>query len=406
MPATTQLRIIAPTRQRHLHAVSKLLTATFHRPEDSFTEEHIRQRYLTHSHYCWKASRIGLYGADIVTHFGVWDYQMAIGSARVRVGGIGAVATAADYRKRGFMALTAPASIAAMRAQGFHLSLLFGIDDFYHRFRYVPAWAEHVYIVETSELPGEPPRGRCRPFRLGNQPEFAELHNREYSCVTGMAIRPTYRYRPTESSLAGLCWRDSAGNMAGYIAYDHNAQADPATLHYSSSAGDADEQLRAFARVARKLACTTVRFVGIPEQGELAQRLRGMQCRRETSFRRTGGPMVRLLNLPATCAQLCGELTRRLAGSGCAGWQGVLRILNGEDDVYLALADGQVTITSPTPTPHRVEGGDAIAQLLIGSAPQHEICRVAGMKLYGDAPQLLEALFPAQHPSLLPWDRF
>jgi predicted N-acetyltransferase YhbS len=129
--------VIAPDRRKHADAVIDLMGKALPQGRGYYwMRDACRDVYLLRAHYDWRPSRIGLISNRVVTHFGIWDYQMRVGSARVRVGGVGGVATDADYRKRGLMDRTARASMEAMRAQGYDVSLLFGIDDFYHRFGY------------------------------------------------------------------------------------------------------------------------------------------------------------------------------------------------------------------------------------------------------------------------------
>jgi predicted acetyltransferase len=113
------LRVIAPDPHQHGNEVVELCAKTFGSYFDR--RKDLRNWYLLNSHYDWKTSAIGLIDGQIVTHYGVWDYQMRIGSAVVRCGGIGSVATHGDFRKQGLMAQTIPASLQAMRRAGYDL---------------------------------------------------------------------------------------------------------------------------------------------------------------------------------------------------------------------------------------------------------------------------------------------
>lgn len=120
--SNTNLRVIAPDPQQHGNEVVELCAKTFNPYFDR--RKDLKNWYLLNSHYDWKTSAIGLMDAQIVTHYGVWDYQMRIGSAVVRCGGIGTVATHDDFRKQGLMGQTIPVSLRAMRQAGYDATRL------------------------------------------------------------------------------------------------------------------------------------------------------------------------------------------------------------------------------------------------------------------------------------------
>ena len=401
MKRTKELRLLAPEPERHAEAIYDLLAKVFHLKDYYFGRDWCREHYIGHSHYDWQATRIGLFGEEIVTHYGVWDYQMRIGGARVRTGGIGAVATSGDYRKLGLMAQTAQASIAAMRARGYDFTLLFGIDNFYGKLGYVRAWPEITYTVNVADLPLDSPQVSPRLFTIRHRADLAELYNRTFATVTGTAVRPTYRRCFLTPLPKGMRWDHTDGTPAGYLIY----RQDGARLKHVESVGDVDEVLRLLGMLARRNGCQEVQFCDLPYTSPLCARLRRGNCRAETNYRRDGGPLICLLNLTQVLEKMAGELTDRLQASLLAGWKGNLRIAGAGQDAMLAITGGQVRIAPAAPTRHTVEGGNEIAQLLIGAAPPNEIVSSAGMRLTGDAARLLDVLFPAQHPVLLTLDR-
>jgi hypothetical protein len=90
-----RLEIVAPDPKRHLEPLLDMYGKVFSDFINYYDAVRAgRERYIGNSHYHWGVSRVGLVGGRVVTHYGVWDYQMRIGSARVRMGGVGGVATA------------------------------------------------------------------------------------------------------------------------------------------------------------------------------------------------------------------------------------------------------------------------------------------------------------------------
>lgn len=400
---TEQLIIMPPKKSRDFTAITELAITTFYHGTGHYTPEYWRENYFTHSHYDWKASRIGLIGDRLVTHFGVWDYQMRVGSkGLLRVAGIGAVATDNDFRKRNLMQATASNCVDNLAGYGYDVSLLFGIPNFYHRFGYVPAWPIPTFVVQTEHLPTELPSLPTRPFAGCSRPDLDALYNAENAGCTGTAVRPTYRHSAKYSRFPGMRWVDAQGKTSGYIIYYHEGES----LKVYDSAGDVEQRLRVLGQLARKLQCKEVRIGSIPPDCALAKRLRWMTCRKEIQYSHAGNAMIHTLNLASSLTKLSEELSRRLTASPMSGWRGHLSITDPRETVTLALADGTVRMAPSTSTAHSVRGGEQIVQLLVGTTSPSEVSEMGGFELTGEAANLLEVLFPAQHATLAVWDSF
>ena len=66
----------------------------------------------------------------------------------------------------------------------------------------------------------------------------------------------------------------------------------------------------------------------------------------------------------------------------------------------LSIAKEHIAIVGPTQTAHTIEGGQEIAQLILGCEDPYEIIEEADISLNGDAEELVRVLFPWQHPMI------
>ena len=391
---------IVPSGKKYREGLYDLASKVFSIRGNYFgTQQWCRDGYIGYSHYDSEASRIGIVDGQVVSHFGVWDYQMRVGGAQLRVGGIGLVATHGEMRKMGLMSRTASATITAMRDAGYDMSVLFGIENFYHKFGYTRAWIECSYITGVNDLPLQ--KLRLSSFIPRHTAELAQLSNESNAGLTGTAIRPTFSRCGMDKIPTAWRWRDATGKTAGYIMVQQHGQQ----MSLVDFAGDPLTVLAALRQCAAEVSCNEVCFPSLHHHSPLARILRRGNCRIEQNMRRNGGAMARVLNLASTLSKMAGELSARLTVSSMRDWDGILQLHGADEQVSLLISDGQVTITEVVDTSHSIIAGDTIVQLLLGTDEPGEIIS-AGVETHGDAAELAGALFPAQHPMLGPWDRF
>lgn len=388
--------IEAPGKRKHGEKIYELVAEQW---RDDL-RRHAREGRINNSHYDWNTSHIAVDGDKVVAHFGVYNIAMRIGTARVAAAGVNLVVTDPNYRKRGLMPNTIRASMAAMRENGYDISIVCNaIASYYTRFGYVSAWPEHDVFIRLRDMPNEPPAYKLRKFKPQHRQDLADLFNAENSTVTGTAVRPTFLRTKEPDDLLGSTWADESGATVGYLIYDIVSNG-KAVWHYDS-AGDPSERLRVLALIARREGCEEVRFNRLPHNSRLAQKVRTINSTTEITYRPTGGWLVRVINLRTLLGKMTSELSRRLLCSYLHGWSGTLMLANNSEEVTLDIDNSRVELLpNSAESRHSVRGGEGLARLFIGSEEPSELVVEHGMELSGDAPELVRALFPAQHPQM------
>jgi len=400
----------SPDRAEELYAaVSKVFS---HIGQSRFAR-FCREAYFANSGYDWRASRVLEADGRIVSHVGVWAYRMRVGGARLRTGGIGAVMTAEDCRRRGYGRRLMRATVASMRDAGYHLSMLFGRRDYYHHFGYVQAWPSRRCVVETADLPAGPLRLRLRkvPLKqaLCGRGTIMRIYNRENARRTGTAERPIYT-RPGALWLDAECrtLSDAAGRVRGYVITrrtDEGLRVDE--VGGLGRRGGVGQVLAAVRTLARRAGCERVVVPAHADNHPLCAALREGDCRVERTYRRSGGPMVVAIDLAGCLRAMAGELGVRLRSSAMKGFRGSLAVGGAGERAVLRLAAGRVRVEARSSrTRHRIAAGRHVARLLIGSEPPSVLARQSGIAFRGRAAELAEALFPAQWPMLHPIDHY
>ena len=396
---TSKLQLITPDEQMHLRPIAQLAADAFTGGQyvDQFCEN-----YIGNSHYDWKASRVMLDGEKMIHHWGVWGYQMRVESIQLKVAGIGAVVTHADYRKQGLMHQAAQASFDVMKQNGYDLSILRGRH--YVKMGYARAWNYVTYRVKPEELPETGNPKPYQPLREEQVPLMDVLYNQMHAGFTGTAVRPTY-YKRHPEDIGVYAWFDEQGNLDGYIRA-FPAEDNPKSLVCLEAAGDPQQGLAVLGEVFKhgeyeSLACFT-----LPHHHPVLQLLRKGACIVEDRYFDISGWRVKIINLQSALEKSIPLFEQRLAQSQFKDWQGNLLLDSGEQQAVLHLDQGKVFISSTDTSPNILRGGADVARFLIGSDEPEEIIRQAGMETSGLANSLVRVLFSNLHPMMSHWDEY
>ncbi|MDE2999992.1 MAG: GNAT family N-acetyltransferase [Gemmatimonadota bacterium] len=399
--------ILAPDKSDHSEGIYELLDRRW-----SAISRQCRAGRIAHSHYDWQTSRIGTMDGDVVTHAGIYDLSMRIGSATVRTGGINLPTVHPDYRDEGIYAATIQAALDAMYAHGYDMSCTRTEPlDRFADFGYVLAWPDQeTYFIDTEHLPEAAPEIEHEEVHVNvihGRRDLAELHNRWHDGLTGTTVRPTYRRGkcPPEDDdpWTAYIFNDKTGRAVGYLYDGPNKRKDHEgrDLRHTDSAGDPEQILRVLGQLARQYQGPRVEFVRLPWHSALARRVRQSPHLYQVSNHngRTGN-QIRIINLETTLSKIASELSRRLRKSHLRDFMGTLRISIPDQSAMLSIDNGEVSVQPGGKADNAIESGHEFAQIIIGKEAPIEIADQSDMLLTGDAAELLDALFPAQHPQM------
>jgi len=366
-----------------------------------------KERYLYHSSFDQNTSKIGTIGDKVVSFCGVMDYKMRIGSAELKVAGVGGVAVDANYRKMGFMQKTMTECISSMKARGYQLSLLYGIPDYYDRFGYQSAWPLDCYVVPLSTFDIKP-----LPFKINildnnsTIPDtFFELYNNYSKKITGTMVRPTYRLNRFPDKWEIFYWnKRGLSELAGYIVVEKTKDR----LICIEACGNTNEIFQTLSFIAAKKNSHEIEFPWIAYHSILAKAIRKGTYRLIRERESNAGPMIRIINLRNTFEKITGLLNTRLRKSTYNKWSGELLIRYREENITLVIDRSTVTVSlENTENPSGIiEGKKGMAQLLVGSTNPFETVENNNIIVTGEAKKLLNILFPEQFPAFSRWDKF
>jgi len=347
----------------------------------------------------------------------VLEYAMRVGVTEVRMAGVGGVHTEYRHRKKGYMRHLCEDTVQYMITEGYDISMLFGIENFYTRFGYAAGLAEFECKVKTRDAEVAAADASTegyitRPIGEADMPAVLDLYNaknatRVCSVVRTLEYFPrfhkgTWYEGPPETQL----WEDANGKLLAYAVWDHNNEAMKVAEVESCDDAFFPTLLSFFAARAVDKRCEAVQLFVPPDHpfAEYAQRF-GAEWR--VTYPRYGSGMLRLLNLRPFFEKIVPELERRLALSRSAGYTGALTFQTDLGPLTLAIDRGSIAVETVAREGLRLDlPQDKLTQLVIGYRSARDVLNDPQVTAHGDVLPLLNILFPKGTPYVWTPDHF
>lgn len=363
----------------------------------------------------------------------VVPFTIRVGRAILRMDGIAGVGTDRAHRNKGYSRRVIEATIERMTRGDAAVSMLYGIPDFYPKFGYATAGADHsLYLAYlwSKRAPTALPAGwTVRPFSKEDLPAVQRLYELNTTppfapYTVGAAVRsedsPAWRellFNVDEAAAgsqnACRVLLDSAGHVRAYAWRNLR-------FWYASSLDRRDREAFVLAEVmadgpaaadAILVACRLWArertegngdpfhhvLIPHPPEGPLAAAVARTDGRITQRTSQTGESMVRLLNVERLIAALAPELRVRLADSRTSP-PASLRFVTDLGEAALPL-DGQGTLT--VSLPHTT-----LAQLALGAHDPADLLTRLPTPPDSRTRAILLALFPQRHQHMYVPDRY
>jgi len=361
----------------------------------------------------WRLSRTMWAGDGTpVAHVRICDRTMRLGSAQLRVGGIGDVCTHPFHRKRGLMRHLFADCVEFMAADGYGLSILWGIGRFYDKFGYITALSDGTLQMPRDQVARLNGPYRGRRARASDVEAVVRLHRDDYAVRDGAMRRP------------GSLWAERAvkGKFARILSdkrrrpcawYQARPDGDALVLKEVSLGRKPDRPavlsvIADMVKLAKGCEKRHLRFELPPEHpiGRFAV-ADGCEVRRYHGHR--GGGMARIIALAGLCERMAPDWTRLLAASPVVGWEGRLRLATTDiGSVDLVIAGGKV-LAEPSEgraTATLRADQDRLTRLLLGLHGPDAALFLDALRVTAAALPVVRALFPPRALHIFPGDRF
>jgi hypothetical protein len=365
-----------------------------------------------------------------VSHLYVVPFTVRVGRATVRMDGIAGVGTDREHRNKGYSRRVIEATIEHMTRGDAALTMLYGIPDFYPKFGYATAGADHyVYLTYlwSKRTPTRLPNGwTARPFAKDDLPAVRRLYdlNTARDSTVGAALRPADSavwhalLSSAETAAAGTpegcrVAVDSAGEVRAYAwrgtrfwyasmlerRHRHAFILSEVMADGPASADAIVVACRLWARERSEGNGDPFRHVLVsqPPEGPVAAAAALTDARTTQRTSATGESMARILDVDRLISSLAPELRARLADSLTPPLN-TLRFVTDLGESTLSLG-GQGALTAHLPS-------TTLAQLALGAHDPADLLARLPTPPDPQTHAVLLALFPKRNQHMYVPDRY
>ncbi len=377
-----------------------------HRVESPLTIEWLRYGSQQYPNFRRDHTFILFYENELVSALRLTTDIAIIGEARLKMGGLGWVSTDERFRGRGLSTRLIKETQHYMAVNNYHVSMLFGIPNFYERLGYVTSLVDYLVEVDTVEAMTFTSTLSMRPARPTDIPAIHRIHsanNLDLSCsilrTMGHLKNRWERWRDW------YCLTNGNGKVEAYfIAYNEGSRlavddVGVSEPHFCAAV------LHAAAKLASDEGADSILFF-VPPVHPLARYLLQFRSRHEMRIERNAGGMMAFVNPLETFENMIPEwetlLSKSLIKENKTEFTFCVR-----DECYRFRLNRGVIDVAALPGKNKISltMGDML-HLLVGYRYPEDILEFNHCAISPEARQAVLTLFPRRTPYVWRFDRF
>ncbi len=351
-------------------------------------------------------TRIALFDGEIVAALRLTTETLKIGEARLRMGGIGWVVTASEFRHQGIASRLLRDTMAFMKAQHYHVSMLFGIPNFYDQFGFATSLVDHSVSLDTIEALNCDNPFSVHAAKPSDIPAMVKLHQRGESGIACTLIRSTSHVKNKWVRFSEwYVLRDERGKVVAYFLVGRNNN----TLNVEECAveefGLASAVVAAAAEIADLESRARVRFC-VPPNHDLSRYLQQFRATFEARRDRNAGGMMAMIDVGETLESMIPEWESRVAQSPVREVRSELTLVLGSESFRVRTNRGAVDVAAISGRNKLTVTNEELIHLLSGYRSVSDVLNAARSVINQDARNLASAIFPDRLPFVWKFDRF
>ncbi len=211
---------IRALRENELREMIKLTSTAFESTEESF-----QRIYELDPFYDFNLARVADKDGKLIAYLRSAPRVVALGKARVRMGGIAEVCTLHRYRRRGIATSLLKDMIELLAKRGFPVSMLYGNPTFYGRLGWANCSIVSRLRIHRKGLPEYEGHEKVREFRYDDLEDLMVLYQSKYGEIPCSMFRSKVHWEKRILKRGNFLVYDD-GSIKGYMGYRIKEQED------------------------------------------------------------------------------------------------------------------------------------------------------------------------------------
>jgi predicted acetyltransferase len=298
-------------------------------------------------------------------------------------------------------------TVRYMRDHAYHVSMLFGIPNFYHRFGYVTTLAEYAITIDALEFASVKGGGlRVREAKPGDIPAIQKLHGADDGDVACSLLRSaahvTNRW---DAFRRAHVFTTAHGKVVAYlrsrdekthVVVQEVGAAQPA--HYN-------DILEWVSTLAHEACVGQLRFL-VPPDHPFARHLMQFNSTHETRVVREEGGMMTFIHLGETLESLLPEWEQRLAHSALRDQHCEVTLLVDNAPYRIRAHRGAIDIAEQSGQNKCSITAPQLMQMITGYRHADDVLNAERRLMTAESRKLVRTLMPKRNPYVWTFDRF
>jgi len=353
-------------------------------------------------------TRIALWNNEIAGALRINTETVRLGEARLKTGGLGWVTTAARHRQKGVCRSMMQDAFRYLQAHNYHVAMLFGIPNFYHRFGFATTLFDYTITMDLEDALTAPRASyRAREAKPGDIPAIQKIHGANDADVACSLLRSSAHFT-NKWDHRGKGMRvltDDKGKVLAYFIARKTGDRLTVEEVGVSDSGVCDAVLGACAQTASEETVGRLQFLTPPPHA-FARFLLQYKTTHQMHVVRDSGGMMAFVNLGEALESLIPEWEYLLSKSSLCDRRIELTLLMDGAYTRLRANRGAIDIAA-CPGVNKISlSSEDLIRLVTGYLHTEDILAKRRRLITTEARDLLNVLCPKRDPYVWTFDRF